>query len=378
MLTYCMNVHPGETLEEQTGNIERLAVAVTKRYRALCGLDESYMCGLGLRFGAPAAARFVVSPEAQSLLIDVCASNHLAPFTMNAFPFGAFHGSTVKEDVYRPTWSDPRRISYTADAARSLAILMPSNIVRGSVSTAPLTYKTFGEDPAPAIENFVETLEKIRAIHDNTGKHIILSIEPEPGCFPETTDETIEVVNRLKERSNEALHSYLGVCFDTAHLAVEFEDLADSVRKLREAGIAIGKFQISSALECDDLPAGRTALARYAEGTYLHQTIRRSADGEQEFFGDLPAALGAAPVAGAVLRTHFHVPLFEEGDSTLRTTTRSLRDPSFLSAVKQSGCDQFEVETYTWDVWRERSGFAADIVPGIALELETAAGILCF
>ena len=54
MLTYCMNVHPGETLEEQTGNIERLAVAVTKRYRALCGLDESYMCGLGLRFGAPA------------------------------------------------------------------------------------------------------------------------------------------------------------------------------------------------------------------------------------------------------------------------------------------------------------------------------------
>lgn len=378
MLTYCMNVHPGETLEEQTGNIERLAAAVARRYRASRGLDESSLFGLGLRFGATAAARFVASPEAQSRLIDVCDRNHLAPFTMNAFPFGAFHGSTVKEYVYRPTWSDPRRIAYTADAASSLAILMPSNIVRGSVSTAPLSYKTFGEDTAPAIENFVKALEKIRAIHDDTGKHIVLSIEPEPGCFPETTDETIEVVNRIKEQSNEALHPYIGVCFDTAHLAVEFEDLADSVRKLREAGIAIGKFQISAALECDDATAGRTALARYAEGTYLHQTIRRSADGKLEFFGDLPVALGTAPVAGAVLRTHFHVPLFEEGDSTLRTTTRCLREPSFLSAVKQSGCDQFEVETYTWDVWRERSGIATDVVPGIASELETAASLLCF
>ena len=139
MLTYCMNVHPGETLEEQTGNIERLAVAVARRYRASRGLDESSLFGLGLRFGATAAARFVASPEAQSRLIDVCDRNHLAPFTMNAFPFGAFHGSTVKEYVYRPTWSDPRRISYTVDAARSLAILMPLNIVRGSVSTAPLS-----------------------------------------------------------------------------------------------------------------------------------------------------------------------------------------------------------------------------------------------
>jgi ribosomal protein L19 len=371
-LTYCMNVHPGETLGEQIDNVEKLASAVADSFRASNSLPASYEFGLGLRFGANAAAEFVSRPDARKRLQAICERMHLAPFTMNAFPFGVFHGAQVKEEVYRPTWTDPARIKYSADAAMSLALLAPRNITCGSVSTSPLTYKTFNEDIGVAIRNFIKALEKIQKIHETTGKRIILSIEPEPGCYPETTAETIDVVNRIKEESDESLHPYVGVCLDTAHLAVEFENLAESVRRFMAAGIIIGKFQISAALECNDNAAGREALARYVEKTYLHQTVRKMPDGELQFFGDLPAALATEAVDGAVLRSHFHVPIFEEGALPLRSTSALLHDPDFAAAVRESGCKQFEVETYTWNVWRECSGSADEVIPGIVRELDVA------
>ncbi len=376
MLTYCMNVHPGEVLDDQIRNIEHLATDVARRYRIQQGLSSRHPFGLGLRFGHAAASEFVASPVAQSRLCHIIAKHALVPFTMNAFPFGVFHGSPVKEEVYRPTWADPRRIVYTEDAARSLALLMPTGIDCGSVSTAPLSYKTFGEDSDAAIKNVVKALRKIKALHEQTGKHIILSMEPEPGCFPETTDETINVILQIKETGGATLASYIGVCFDTAHLAIQFESLAESVRKFTAAGIAIGKCQLSAALEGDDTPEARQALAKYAEGTYLHQTIRQHTDGNLDRFGDLPEALASSPCHGARLRTHFHVPLFENGNATLGTTAAGLHDPAFIQALRKNGCKQFEVETYTWDVWRQCADSATAVLEGIVRELETASEIL--
>lgn len=371
-----MNVHPGETLEDQIRNIAILASDIAAKHRNRRALPTHSPFGLGLRFGASAAAQFVASPDSQARLRDLCAKHDLAPFTMNAFPFGVFHGSVVKEDVYRPTWSDPRRIQYTTDAARSLALLMPVDIERGSVSTAPLSYKTFDEHPHAPIANVVKALEAIKTIHEETGKFIILSMEPEPGCFPETTTETIAVINQIKDQSGPALAPYLGVCFDTAHLSVEFENLAESVRQFTAADIPIGKCQISAALECDDTEAARTVLAHYAEGVYLHQTIRRDSTGQLTYFGDLPPALDTPITAGSVLRTHFHVPLFENGNADLRTTANDLHHPAFRTALAENGCSQFEVETYTWDVWCHCADSAMDIPSGIARELSVAADLL--
>ena len=371
-----MNVHPGETLEDQIRNIAILAPDIAAKHRIKRAVSPHSPFGLGLRFGATAAAQFVASPDSQAHLRDICAKHSLVPFTMNAFPFGVFHGSAVKEEVYRPTWSDPRRIQYTTDAARSLALLMPAGTNRGSVSTAPLSYKTFGETPDVAICNVVKALEAIKTIHEETGKFIILSMEPEPGCFPETTPETIAVINQIKEQSGPSLAPYLGVCFDTAHLSVEFENLAESVRQFTAANIRIGKCQISAALECDDTEAARTVLAHYAEGVYLHQTIRRDSTGLLSYFGDLPPALATPITAGSVLRTHFHVPLFENGNACLRTTANDLHHPAFHAALAESGCSQFEVETYTWDVWCHCADSALDIPSGIARELSVAADLL--
>ena len=375
MLTYCMNVHPGETLENQISNIEQLATAIARRYRIQHGFSANHPFGLGLRFGHAAASEFIGSTVAQSRLCHILKTHALVPFTMNAFPFGIFHGAAVKEEVYRPTWADPRRIVYTENAARSLALLMPAGTDRGSVSTAPLSYKTFAEDPDLAIKNVVKALKKIQELHEQTGKHLILSMEPEPGCFPETTDETIEVMLRIKAACGQTLAPYIGVCFDTAHLTIQFEDLAESVRKFTAAGIVIGKCQLSAALEGEDTPDVRQALAKYAEGTYLHQTIRQRGTGELDRFGDLPEALASPPCHGARFRTHFHVPLFENGNATLGTTAASLHDPAFMKALRENGCDQFEVETYTWDVWRQCADSATAVLDGIVRELTVATKI---
>ena len=101
MLAYCMNVHPGESLEDQSRNLEVHAAAVAARFRELRPETAAHPFGIGLRFGAPAVAAFVASPEARRRLRAVCAEHRLAPFTMNAFPYGAFHDTAVKEEVYR-------------------------------------------------------------------------------------------------------------------------------------------------------------------------------------------------------------------------------------------------------------------------------------
>lgn len=373
MLTYCMNVHPGETLGEQVTNLATLTTEIARRHRARHSLAADHPFGVGLRFSQSAAAEFKTFPEARESFQAICADESLIPFTLNAFPYGVFHRTKVKEDVYRPTWSDPLRVAYTADAAFALATLMPAGQSRGSISTAPLSYKTFNEDSDVAIAHVVQALEHLRMLHNETGKFITLAMEPEPGCQPETTDETISVIHRIVKAANPSTAAHISVCFDTAHVAVQFEALAEAVKKYTAAGIAIGKCQLSAALAGYDTPETRLKLAHYAESTYLHQTIRRRPDGTLDRFNDLPEALATEPCPRAELRTHFHVPLFETGDDTLYTTTDLLADPAFADALRANGCDHFEVETYTWDVWKTCANSEFDILDGIVEELATVA-----
>jgi len=63
-------------------------------------------------------------------------------FTINGFPFGQFHGSRVKEQVYLPDWTSPERLAYTNLLFDLLAQLVPSGVA-GSVSTLPGSFKKF-------------------------------------------------------------------------------------------------------------------------------------------------------------------------------------------------------------------------------------------
>ena len=135
-LTYCLNVHPGESWAENYDAIRTRARAV--RDRVLHGM-ERVPFGLGLRLGAEAAAE-LARPEALADLRAYLDDHGLYVFTVNGFPYGRFHGAGVKADVYRPDWRQPERLDYTRQLADILAELLPEGAA-GSISTVPGSYK---------------------------------------------------------------------------------------------------------------------------------------------------------------------------------------------------------------------------------------------
>ena len=287
--------------------------------------------------------------------------------------YGRFHGTRVKELVYAPDWRTPARRDYTNTLADILAEWLPAG-VDGSISTVPCSFKTWvrdGADEALMAEMLISCAEHFDAIRQRTGKEIHLGLEPEPACYLETTAETIQFFERLlsRARSNkEALiRRHVGVCFDTCHAALQFEDLSESLARYGAAGIRISKVQLSTALRAPSNEASWRALARFCEPVYLHQVKARRSDGSLLEWMDLPEALRDLPKCDAEeIRVHFHVPLFFDGDGTLNSTGIP---KEFYARLRASGVTHWEIETYTFDVlppeWR-----AAGVAESIAREYQ--------
>ena len=91
-LTYCTNIHPGETWEEVRRNLGEHVPAVRAR------LTSDRPFGIGLRLSGE-AARGLAQPEALREFKAFLARERLYVFTLNGFPYGTFHGKRVKEEV---------------------------------------------------------------------------------------------------------------------------------------------------------------------------------------------------------------------------------------------------------------------------------------
>jgi len=357
-LTYCLNVHPGESWAAMEDAVERHAAAVK------AAVSPKRPFGLGLRIAAEAAraadaGRIAAFRERLSAL-------GLYARTANAFPFGRFHGARVKESVYTPDWRTAERLEYTIRAAEILAELLPEGET-ACLSTVPVAYRAHlaaPDDAARAVRRLAAAAEGLARLEDRTGRTLRLALEPEPDCFVETVADAITFLDQPGLRSP-AARRHLAVCLDTCHLAVLGEDPAPALRHLRDAGIAVGKVQLSSALTARNDAEGRSALAAFAEPVYFHQTVAFDAEGRPVArWPDLPAALAELPhlAAAAAIRTHFHVPLHWPGAGALGATAAGL-GPDFWRAAAEATRD-LEIETYTFDVLPEplrRGGRAASI-----------------
>lgn len=360
-LTYCLNIHRGETWTENYAAIRDLSTAVRN------SVAPDLPFGLGLRLSA-VAANELANPHRLGDFKAFLAEMGMYVFTINGFPYGPFHGEAVKEKVYQPDWRTNERRDYTIKLADILMELAPAD-VSASISTVPVSFKGWingEEDRELAIMRLVDVVGFLERIHQRRRRDIHLGLEPEPACYLETTAECVEFfkhvwhigapalasrLNISRGQAEEVLRRRLGVCFDTCHVALQYEDLAEAWDNYRAAGIRISKVQISAALACEPSPESLAALAPFAEGTYLHQTIARRNDHQLRRWTDLPDALDALPNEDdlAEIRCHFHVPLFWDGGDALGSTRDQITN-NFVKRLRGGGCEHLEIETYTFDV----------------------------
>jgi len=358
-LAYCTNVHRGETWADTFAALEQHTLRVKER------VQPQGRYAVGLRLSDQAARE--LSDQQTLLQFQRWLDQHdCYVFTINGFPFGQFHGTRVKENVYRPDWTDPRRLEYTTRLFDLLAQLVPPGI-EGSVSTSPGSFKDFIASPEQERamrDNFWRCVEHIAALSEKSNRQLHLGVEPEPFGWFENTAETVRFFEQMRDEhpGDSRLERHLGVNYDACHFAIEFEDPAQAVATFQEHGIRLSKIHLSNAIRLRPTTTSLQQLAAFAEDVYLHQVIAQAADGSLTRFRDLAPALNSplaqSPDPASEWRVHFHVPLHWQPTGELNTTADHVLGLLKLLQSQPQLCSHLEMETYTWAVlpepWRSR------------------------
>ncbi|HWD18687.1 MAG TPA: metabolite traffic protein EboE [Verrucomicrobiae bacterium] len=349
-LAYCTNIHRGETWAETMAALENFTLAVRAR---VC---PAAAFGIGLWLSDRASRELISEPDGVAQFRRWLEAHQCYVFTLNGFPFGRFHGERVKESVYLPDWTTEERVIYTNRLLDILAQLLPAG-VEGTVSTLPGAFKEFVQVPSQARAlraNLFRCVEHAARLSERNGPALHLALEPEPLCLLENVDETIAFFGqmRVEHKNDPRLEKHLGINYDTCHMAVEYEEPASALRRLREHGISIKKLHLSSALQAAPTAKARAALWAFAEDTYLHQVIARSGIGPLTRYKDLTDALDAAAGTTALAeewRVHFHIPLHCPASDWFTPTTDHLLAVLDALAADPGMCRHLEMETYTWE-----------------------------
>ena len=389
-LTYCTNIHAGESWSDIRESLDAHVPAI----KATVAPDRPL--GIGLRLSGEAAT-VARQPEAVAVFCEQLATLGAYVFTINAFPFGPFHGVRVKEHVYLPDWRSPERVGFTADSAAVLAEILPDG-VDGSISTVPGAFKANGRKDGAVnamAAGMIKAVADLVLTERRTGKRIALALEPEPCCFLETVDESLDFFESVlfkpesldllaasigdnRNGAETKLRRHLGICYDICHGSVEYEDPVGAIDRLLAAGISVPKVQLSAAMRVPVMTNELiNAVMRYDDGVYLHQTIVRGSSGLTRYV-DLPDAVAAFKDgrADGEWRIHCHVPLFLSDLGEIGSTRADL--VSTLTALRRKPrSSHLEVETYTWDVLPDNlrtSSKAANIAREISFCMKELVG----
>ncbi|MFA5959534.1 MAG: metabolite traffic protein EboE [Tatlockia sp.] len=364
-LAYCSNVYRGEDWTTVFNNLKHFLPELKD------SLAPHNPFGVGLRLSSHAVDS-LVDPGVLKVFKEWLFENEFYVTTINAFPYGDFHGTSVKDRVYMPDWTTLRRRDYSLKIMQVLAELTPPGEECG-FSTVPLSYKYWlskGQMQATyqqCVLHISELAVAMSTIYDATQTLIHMDIEPEPDCLIETMDELIAffdqwlipegsvyVAQRKKislEQAEYLLRRHIQVCYDICHSSVEFEKPTETFNKLVKADIGIGKIQVSSALRCEfnsNTAEVLENLNEFVDSTYLHQVIEHHADNTLTHKGDLAHQDSIASDIDEV-RVHFHVPIFLDRYGLLNSTQNDIIE--MLHLLQQNKLTKhLEIETYTWEV----------------------------
>lgn len=366
-LSYCTNVHPGESWEETFRQLRYYLPAVKKR------VSPHAPMGVGLRLGDRASTELGLDNELLTFM-NWLADEELYVFTMNGFSYGNFHQGEIKDLVHAPDWTTGDRLEYTIRLFKQLVNLLPEGM-EGGISTSPLSYKYWH-----GTEEIRDRTFKRAAFHLSklivflyraeceTGKYMHLDLEPEPDGLLENSEQTVNFfreyllpvagdyllrnLGKSRLESEELVFRYINICYDVCHFALAYESPSESFKRFEQTGIRIGKIQLSSALKVvmteEDREAKLKELQVFDESVYLHQ-VTELREGVVFTYPDLPEVLGRKRKFKE-LRAHFHVPVYLKKIGNLDTTRDALTQVLDYLTSHEHLCHHLEVETYTWNV----------------------------
>ena len=148
--------------------------------------------------------------------------NHLEFSNVNAFMMNAVN------DYRQPYWypsfiePDPHYRRVRIDHTRR-ALSLCAELGAPHITTEPGGPIAPGQSRQEAVDLFVEVLKPLAEHAHNLG--VLLLIEPEPGLLLETTDQYLEVAERVNAPS-------IGLNFDVGHAYCVSEDLSRAIAKL--------------------------------------------------------------------------------------------------------------------------------------------------
>ena len=358
ILGYCTNIHPAESWSETLHALEKHVLVVRDKLLATGHQPADKPYPIGLRLSARAASELLEGDQLDRFK-DWLTTNNCMVFTINGFPYGAFHGTAVKEKVFQPNWTTQERVIYTQNLFQIIAQIAPKSS-GGSVSTLPGSHKSFHADESLIRKNLIKMALFIEELSQKHQIDLHLGLEPEPLGHFENTAETLAFFARLHvDAANPSIiQQRIGLNYDCCHFAIEFDDAKESLNAIAiDSNIRLSKIHLSNALRLN--PADRNALEairKFNEPTYFHQVIARRADGSLERFKDLPVFFEAVdagnlqPSDFCEARVHFHIPLDAKPTSPLDSTHTHVEETLNWCVRNPRFCQHFEIETYTWGV----------------------------
>lgn len=178
--------------------------------------------GLELMADVPHAWPAGLLPEAKQAIRDSMSRHGLTFSNVNAFMMNAV--ADGRQPYWYPSFIDPEpnyrqvRIDHTKRALTLCAELGAPHI-----TTEPGGPIAEGQTRAEAIDLFVEALKPLAEHAEKVG--VLLLIEPEPGLLLETTDQYLEVAERVDSPS-------IGLNFDIGHAYCVSEDIPRAIARL--------------------------------------------------------------------------------------------------------------------------------------------------
>jgi sugar phosphate isomerase/epimerase len=334
-LGYCATMHPAADLDALVAGLDGCASSVRS------ALDVPVL-GVGLWFPHGLADRLANSPASLSKVRRALHRNRLEVVTLN----GISHtGGLTGTSLYCPDWTDPERLRYTLDLIDVLAELLPDDASYGSISTVPLGWRVPWSKARnrAAREAFDRVEQHLARTEARTGRRIRIAVETEPGCVLEMVGQAAAWLDRYSSPYGGT--SRIGLGLDTCHLAVQFEDPAESFELLWRAGVDVVKAQLSVAPTLVDPSdaSGRYVLGQLGVPRYLRQVREWGGPGVDD------VAQASLLSGHAAWRMHAHLAAHFAPPAPLSVTTGVLDD--CLARLVGGGhplTHHLESEVYVW------------------------------